>query len=245
MIRIRIERKTGPESRLSWSEIKEIFADVLLVIFGVWVLGHLILFLIGGWLVIGEPSKPILVVETMMALGIIALGIDRWRAHRRARREVEQGFLASKSQMQTERSCRMRYGLILCLVFVCLMALGCQKQETKAAEYQWQLSPGEAIALAQDDFDDWLSEIDCRSGRLFVRSILCEGASYWSATQGSCPRHFSEILASDSTQTSNSWCVKYGELSWRVYDDSGIVELASPSWSDMEYFKQLAIGRCD
>ena len=139
----------------------------------------------------------------------------------------------------------MRYGLILCLVFVCLMALGCQKQETKAVEYQWQLSSGEAIALAQDDFDEWLSEIDCRSGKMFVMALLCEGATVWSATQGSCIRHISEILASDSGQTSNSWCVKYGELSWRVYDDSGIVELASPSWSDMEYFKQLAIGRCD
>lgn len=77
MIRLKIERRTGPESRLSWSEIKEISADILLVIFGVWVLGHLVLFWIGGWLVIGEPSKPILVVETIMALGIIALGIDR------------------------------------------------------------------------------------------------------------------------------------------------------------------------
>ena len=96
MIMIKIERRTGPESKWSWSEIKEVVADVLLVIFGVWVLGHLVLFWIGGWLVIGEPSKPILVVETLMALGIIALGIDRWRVHRRARREVEQGFLASK-----------------------------------------------------------------------------------------------------------------------------------------------------
>ncbi len=43
---------------------------------------------IGGWLVIGEPSKPILVVETMMALGIIVLGIDRWLAHRRAKRKA-------------------------------------------------------------------------------------------------------------------------------------------------------------
>ena len=86
MIRIRIERKTGPESKLSWPEVKEIVADVLLVIFGVWVLGHLIMFWIGGWIIIGEPSKPILVVETLMALGIIVLGIDRWRAHRRDRR---------------------------------------------------------------------------------------------------------------------------------------------------------------
>jgi len=39
MIRIRIERRTVPESKLSWSEIREISADILLVIFGVWVLG--------------------------------------------------------------------------------------------------------------------------------------------------------------------------------------------------------------
>ena len=88
MIRLRIERRTGPESKLSWSEVKEIMADLLLVIFGLWLLGHFIMFWIGGWLVIGEPSKPILVVETIMALGIIVLGIDRWRAHRRAKRKA-------------------------------------------------------------------------------------------------------------------------------------------------------------
>ena len=83
MIKLKVERRTGSESKLSWSEVKEIIADVLLVIFGVWVLGHLIMFWIGGWIVIGEPSKPMLVLETIMALGIIILCIDRWRAHRR------------------------------------------------------------------------------------------------------------------------------------------------------------------
>lgn len=102
MIRLRIERRTGPESKWSWSEIKEMVADVLLVIFGVWVLGHLIMFWIGGWLVIGEPSKPILAVETIMALGIIALGIDRWRAHRRARRAQPAD---SKSELSGYDSC--------------------------------------------------------------------------------------------------------------------------------------------
>ena len=135
----------------------------------------------------------------------------------------------------------MRYGLILCLVFVCLMALGCQKQETKAAEYQWQLSPGEAIALAQDDFDDWLSEIDCRSGKTFVMALLCEGASGWSATK--LTRTFLQFLQEEGGDP--RWTVRYGDLLWYVHDESGTVELRNPSWSDMEMVKELAIGRCD
>lgn len=51
MIRLKIERRKDAP-RLTWLEIKEILADVLLVIFGIWVLGHLIMFWIGGWIVI-------------------------------------------------------------------------------------------------------------------------------------------------------------------------------------------------
>ena len=139
----------------------------------------------------------------------------------------------------------MRYGLIVCLVLVCLaMLVGCQEQESKAVEYQWQLSSGEAIALAQDDFDDWLSEIDCRGGRRFVTSILCPGSMSWTATKGACTQTFGAFLA-ESRNPSNVWCVKHGQLSWCVYDESQIVNLISPSWSAMETYKQLGISRCD
>lgn len=84
MIRIKIERR--PEStKLGWEKVKEAIGDGLLISLGLWVLGHLVLFWIGGWIVIGEPSKPILALETAGALGIIALGIDRWRSHSKAK----------------------------------------------------------------------------------------------------------------------------------------------------------------
>jgi uncharacterized membrane protein SirB2 len=80
MIKLKIERK--PEaSKFNWGKAKEYLADGLVIFFGVWLLFHLVLFRIGGWIIIGEPSKPILAVETAIALGIIALGIDRWRSH--------------------------------------------------------------------------------------------------------------------------------------------------------------------
>jgi uncharacterized membrane protein SirB2 len=80
MIRLKIERR--PEAgKFNWDKAKEHLADGLVILFGMWLLFHLVLFWIGGWIIIGEPSKPILTVETAIALGIIALGIDRWRSH--------------------------------------------------------------------------------------------------------------------------------------------------------------------
>lgn len=85
MIRLRLERRPESTSKFGWAEVKETLADFLLIFFGIWLLGHLVLFWIGGWIVLGEPSKPWLALETVMALGIIALGIDRWRSHSRAK----------------------------------------------------------------------------------------------------------------------------------------------------------------
>ncbi len=85
MIRIRIERIPQSTGKMEWGKLKESIADGLLIFFGLWFLGHLVLFWLGGWIVIGEPSKPILALETAGALGIIALGIDRWRSHSKAK----------------------------------------------------------------------------------------------------------------------------------------------------------------
>lgn len=136
----------------------------------------------------------------------------------------------------------MRYGFIVCVVLVCLtMLVGCQEEPAQTEEYQWQLSSGEAIALAQDDFDDWLSEIDCRGGKMLVKSILCKEATGWSATK--ITQTFSEFL--QNTEGTPKWAVNYGDLLlWYVYDESRIVELVKPSWADMQTYKQLGISRC-
>ena len=55
MTRIKIERR--PESaKLGWEKVKEAMGDDLLTFFGLWLLGHLALFWIADWIVIGEPS---------------------------------------------------------------------------------------------------------------------------------------------------------------------------------------------
>ena len=85
MIRIKIERRPESTSKMEWAKVKEAIGDGLLILGGLWFLGHLVLFWIGGWIVIGEPSKPILMLETAGALGVIGLGIDRWRSHSKAK----------------------------------------------------------------------------------------------------------------------------------------------------------------
>ncbi len=58
--------------------MKEIIGDILLIAMGIILLIHFVLFWTVGWIHIGESNSAILAVETLMAVGIIILGIDRY-----------------------------------------------------------------------------------------------------------------------------------------------------------------------
>ncbi len=58
--------------------MKEIIGDILLIAFGIILLIHFILFWTVGWIHIGESNSAILAVETIMAVVIIAFGIERF-----------------------------------------------------------------------------------------------------------------------------------------------------------------------
>ena len=79
-------KRPGSAERTGWAEVKEILADFLLVFFGTWLFGRAMLDWLNG--MTGFAQLTILMVswmvlETGMAIGIIALGVDRWRTHSR------------------------------------------------------------------------------------------------------------------------------------------------------------------
>lgn len=59
--------------------MREIIGDLLIIALGIILILHFILFWFYGWILVGEPSKIILGVETAMAIGVLALGIERLR----------------------------------------------------------------------------------------------------------------------------------------------------------------------
>lgn len=84
-MRLKLRRGRRADERLTWTRAKELFGDFLIVFLGVWLLAHLVLFWLHGWIFIGENSKLVLTLETILAVGILALGIDRFLTHLRGR----------------------------------------------------------------------------------------------------------------------------------------------------------------
>ena len=60
-----------------YEQLKEFVGDCLVVVLGIIMLIHLILFFFYGWIMIGEPNRIIWGIEVIMALGIIGFGIER------------------------------------------------------------------------------------------------------------------------------------------------------------------------
>ena len=82
-LKLRGERRA--KGRVTWTKAKELFGDFLIVFLGVWLLAHLVLFWLHGWIFVGENSTLVLTLETILALGILALGIDRLLTHLKGR----------------------------------------------------------------------------------------------------------------------------------------------------------------
>ena len=59
--------------------MREIIGDLLIIALGIILIVHFILFWFYGWIFVGETNKIILGVETAMAVGVLALGIERLR----------------------------------------------------------------------------------------------------------------------------------------------------------------------
>ena len=64
-----------------WARTKDLVADILLMVFGGWLLFHFVMFWQYGWVFVGESCRPWLAVETTLAVVVIALGIDRLLDH--------------------------------------------------------------------------------------------------------------------------------------------------------------------
>ena len=59
--------------------MRELIADTIVIAAGIILLIHFALFWVYGGLWVYESNRPLLALETAMAVGIIALGIDRLR----------------------------------------------------------------------------------------------------------------------------------------------------------------------
>ncbi len=73
-----LARQCSCRIRSGWEELKGMIAGGLLIGFGIFFLGHFIVFWTIGPILVDEPSKAILVTEMVMAVAIIGLGIERW-----------------------------------------------------------------------------------------------------------------------------------------------------------------------
>ena len=67
-------------------EIREIIGDTLTIALGLILLFHFGMFWTKTWIRIGEPNEIMLTVETVMALAILGLGIERYIDDFRRRR---------------------------------------------------------------------------------------------------------------------------------------------------------------
>ncbi len=80
-------RGQRPEStdKSGWAVVREILGDFLIVFFGTWLLGRAVLSWIDSSTMVGGSTVLWPVLQTVMSLGIIALGIDSWRRHSQAK----------------------------------------------------------------------------------------------------------------------------------------------------------------
>ena len=57
--------------------MKELICDGLLIGWTLFILGQLVYFLVVGNLTIGEPNRPLLIVEIIAIAGMVGLAIER------------------------------------------------------------------------------------------------------------------------------------------------------------------------
>jgi hypothetical protein len=80
MIRFRIERR--PEStKLGWSEIREGLVDAFFLVFSLGFLFLSVLLLTSDGIIIRGSSKPFEVATAVVAVGLVALGVERLVRH--------------------------------------------------------------------------------------------------------------------------------------------------------------------
>jgi small neutral amino acid transporter SnatA (MarC family) len=76
MIRIKIERR--PESaKLGWSEIKEGLGDACLLVLALCFLFLSVLLVTSDGIIITSFSRPLAVVTVVVAVALVALGVER------------------------------------------------------------------------------------------------------------------------------------------------------------------------
>jgi hypothetical protein len=93
MSEMQTEQAAGTRVPRGWPVIKQIFADFLLVFFGSWLLARATADWIRSANAFDEVSGLALawmVIETLMAVVIVALGVDLWRTHSRESRVAEE-----------------------------------------------------------------------------------------------------------------------------------------------------------
>ena len=83
MIKIKIERRTG-SSKSAWADIKEELGDASLMVLALCFLFVSVLLVTSDGIIITSFSKPFAVVTVVVAVALVALGVDRlvrsWRA---------------------------------------------------------------------------------------------------------------------------------------------------------------------
>lgn len=67
-----------------WEAIREIIGDFLIIVLGTWLMARGMLSLIAVFHESGGPPVLWLVLQLMTSIGIISLGVDRWREHSKA-----------------------------------------------------------------------------------------------------------------------------------------------------------------
>jgi len=82
MLRLRIERRPR-SSKLGWAEIREELGDASLLVLAICFLFLSVLLVTSDGIIITSFSKPFAVVTVVVAVGLVALGVDRlvrsWR----------------------------------------------------------------------------------------------------------------------------------------------------------------------
>lgn len=117
-----------------------------------------------------------------------------------------------------------------------LSTTGCSSQSIQ--EPECQLTNQEAIALAQQYFNDAIAEIPCSSGRIELLAFLERAGREW---QASAPLFASANYKTVTYQTPGS----DNSFTWRVYCDSKIVSPVGDTWEYLQAFIAVASINCD
>ena len=67
-----------------WEAVRDILGDFLIVFLGTWIMARGMLSLIATFHEMDGPPVIWLILQIATAIGIISLGVDRWRAHSKA-----------------------------------------------------------------------------------------------------------------------------------------------------------------